>query len=98
MDIMGTKVALIICRAREKLRSLASPPLSGWTGALSETDAFEIINSIFGYSTPIIPAGLGSVVSYPETSLPAYVLSFSYADRAEWHYHQQEGRHERDEQ
>ena len=71
---MGTKVSLIIYRARERLRSMVSPaepPL-----AISESAAVEVISSILGYNSPI--AGPGSVsfhleasAAYAEIHLPA---------------------------
>ena len=61
-DVMGTKVALIIYRARERLRSPASSPITGPPLPISESDAFEIIKSILGYGATILPAGPGSVV------------------------------------
>ena len=73
-EIMGTKVSLIIYRARERLRSMVSPaepPL-----AISESAAVEVISSILGYNSPI--AGPGSVsfhleasAAYAEIHLPA---------------------------
>ena len=63
-EIMGTKVSLIIYRARERLRSMVSPaepPL-----AISESAAVEVISSILGYNSPI--AGPGSVSFHLEAS------------------------------
>jgi len=56
-DVMGTKVALIIYRARERLRSPACSPLTGSPHPISESDAFEAINSILGYGAMVLPAG-----------------------------------------
>ena len=68
---MGTKVALVVFRARERLRALAVSPHATAAGqplAVSESDAFDAISSILGYSAPI-PAGSGSVVFSPHCAL-----------------------------
>lgn len=57
-EIMGTKVSLIIYRARERLRSQATSPLAGQTLIISETDASEAISSILGYCEPIGPGSV----------------------------------------
>jgi hypothetical protein len=74
-DIMGTKVALIIYRARERLRSPASSPITGLPLPISESEAFEAINSILGYGATILPAGSGSVFSLVQESSCVLMLT-----------------------
>lgn len=59
-EVMGTKISLIIYRARERLRSRSTPQSGGKaTATLAEADALEAISSILGYNAP--SHGLGSV-------------------------------------
>ena len=75
-DIMGTKVALIVYRARERLRSPASSPITGPPPPISEAEAFEAISSILGYSVPI-SVGPGSVV-FPIQRYPRMLTCISH--------------------
>ena len=58
-EIMGTKVSLIVYRARERLRSSLVAPNAGAPSPLSESAAIEAICSILGYNSPL--SGPGSV-------------------------------------
>ena len=49
-EIMGTKVSLIVYRARERLRSALIAPNAGTPPPLSESAAVEAICSILGYN------------------------------------------------
>ncbi len=61
-EIMGTKVSLIVYRARERLRAHVTPQNGGKAPSFAESDALEAISSILGYNAP--SKGLGSVSFY----------------------------------
>ena len=72
-DIMGTKVSLIVYRARERLRGHATPQNGSTTFA--ESDALEAISSILGYNNA--PSkGLGSVSFYFNQFAPPTFMAF----------------------
>ena len=79
-DVMGTKVSLIVYRARERLRGHATPQNGGNTFA--ESDALKAISSILGYNNA--PSkGLGSVSFYFNQFAPSNaqrLWSFSQID------------------
>jgi len=48
-EVMGVKATLAIHKARERLRTHATPPNKGNAISIAESDAVEEITSILGY-------------------------------------------------